>query len=84
MAKKDLNPGDRIDGIGGYTIRGYADNAKDAKRDNLVPIGLMQNAIVTKEIKVGDLITYDHVKLNETSLIVQLRRLQDSLGLTYA
>lgn len=84
MAKKDMNPGDTIDGIGGYTIRGYADNAKDAKRDNLVPIGLMQNAIVTKEIKTGDLITYDHVQLDESSLIVQLRRLQDSLGLTYA
>ena len=84
MAKKDMNPGDKIDGIGGYTIRGYADNAKDAKRDNLVPIGLMQNAIVTKEIKTGDLITYDHVQLDESSLIVQLRRLQDNLGLTYA
>jgi len=84
MAKKDLIPGEKIDGIGGYTIRGYADNARDAQRDNLVPIGLMQNAIVTKEIKVGELITYDHVQVDESSLIVQLRRLQDSLGLTYA
>ncbi|HEX7405839.1 MAG TPA: SAF domain-containing protein [Candidatus Nanopelagicaceae bacterium] len=84
MAKKDLSPGEKIDGIGGYTIRGYADNARDAQRDNLVPIGLMQNAIVTKEIKVGELITYDHVQVDESSLIVQLRRLQDSLGLTYA
>ncbi|HUX65623.1 MAG TPA: SAF domain-containing protein, partial [archaeon] len=84
MAKKDMKPGEKIDGIGGYTIRGYADNAKDAQRDNLVPIGLIQNAIVTKEIKIGDLITYDHVKLDESSFIVQLRRLQDSLGLTYA
>ena len=84
MAKKDMKPGEKIDGIGGYTIRGYADNAKDAKRDNLVPIGLMQNAIVQKEIKIGELITYDHVQLDESSFIVQLRRLQDSLGLTYA
>jgi predicted homoserine dehydrogenase-like protein len=84
MAKKDMNPGEKIDGIGGYTIRGYADNAKDAKRDNLVPIGLMQNAVVKKAIKIGDLITYDHVQLDESSFIVQLRRLQDSLGLTYA
>lgn len=83
MAKKNMNPGEKIDGIGGYTIRGYSDNAKDAKRDNLVPIGLMQNAIVTKEIKTGDLVTYDHVQLDESSLIVQLRRLQDTLGLTY-
>lgn len=84
MAKKDLNPGDTIDGIGGYTVRGYADIAKDARRDNLVPIGLIEGAIVQKQIKVGDLISYDQVELNESSLIVQLRRKQDSLGLTYA
>lgn len=84
MAKKDLYPGDTIDGIGGYTVRGYADIAKDARRDNLVPIGLVQNAIVQKPIKVGDLISYDQVELDESSLIVQLRRKQDSLNLTYA
>jgi predicted homoserine dehydrogenase-like protein len=84
MTKKDLNPGDKIDGIGGYTVRGYADIAKDAKRDNLVPIGLVQGATVTKAIKAGELLTYDHVELNESSLIVQLRRQQDALGLTYA
>lgn len=84
MAKKDLEPGDKIDGIGGYTVRGYSDIARDAKRDNLVPIGLIQGAIVQKSIKVGDLITYDQVELNESSLIVQLRRMQDNLGLTYA
>jgi predicted homoserine dehydrogenase-like protein len=84
MAKKDLNPGDTIDGIGGYTVRGYADIAKDAKRDNLVPIGLIEGAIVQKPIKVGDLISYDQVEINESSLIVKLRREQDKLGLTYA
>jgi predicted homoserine dehydrogenase-like protein len=84
MAKKDLNPGDVIDGIGGYTVRGYADIAKDSRRDNLVPIGLIQGAIVQKPIKVGDLITYEDVQVDESSLIVQLRRMQDSLGLTYA
>ena len=84
MAKKAMSPGDVIDGIGGYTVRGYADIASDARRDNLVPIGLIQGAIVQKPLKIGDLITYDDVQLNEESLIVQLRRLQDNLNLTYA
>jgi len=84
MAKKDLNPGDVIDGIGGYTIRGYADIATDAKRENLVPIGLMQNAVIKRVIKVGEFISYDDVDLDEASQIVILRRLQDRLGLTYA
>ena len=84
MTKKDLVVGDVIDGIGGYTVRGYADNAMDAKRDNLVPIGLVADAKIIKPIGVGELLTYDHVQLDEDSVIVKLRRLQDELGLTYA
>ena len=84
MTKKDLTPGDTIDGIGGYTVRGYADNALDAKRDNLVPIGLVAGAKIIKAIGVGELLTYDHVELKADSLIVKLRKEQDALGLTYA
>lgn len=84
MAKKDLSVGETIDGIGGFTVRGVADNALDAKRDNLVPIGLVAGATVTKNISAGELLTYEHVVLKEDSLIVQLRREQDALGLTYS
>jgi predicted homoserine dehydrogenase-like protein len=83
IAKKDLSVGDIIDGIGGYTVRGLADNALDARRDNLVPLGLVAGARVKKVIKSGELLTYDHVELREDSFIVRLRREQDSLGLTY-
>jgi predicted homoserine dehydrogenase-like protein len=84
MTKKNLEIGDVIDGIGGFTVRGYADNALDAKRDNLVPIGLIAEAKLIKPIGVGELLTYDHVELNQDSFIVQLRKKQDELGLTYA
>ena len=84
MTKKNLEIGDVIDGIGGYTVRGYADNALDAQRDNLVPIGLIAGAKIIKPIGVGELLTYDHVELNQDSFIVQLRKKQDELGLTYA
>jgi predicted homoserine dehydrogenase-like protein len=84
MTKKDLAVGDTIDGIGGYTVRGYADNALDAKRDNLVPIGLVAGAKIIKPIGVGELLTYDHVELKADSLIVKLRKEQDAQGLTYA
>jgi predicted homoserine dehydrogenase-like protein len=81
MTKKDLNPGDKIDGIGGYTVRGYADIAADAKRDGLLPIGLAAGATITKAIKAGELLTYDHVEL-EDSFILKLRKQQDALGLS--
>ena len=81
MTKVDLNPGDKIDNIGGYTVRGYADIAGDAKRDGLVPIGLAAGATIKKAIKAGELLTYDHVEL-EDSFILQLRKQQDALGLS--
>ena len=81
MTKVDLNPGDKIDNIGGFTVRGYADIASDAKRDNLLPIGIAAGATVTKAIKAGELLTYDHVQL-EDSFILKLRREQDALGLS--
>ena len=84
MTKKNLSAGDLIDGIGGYTVRGYADNALDAKRDNLVPIGLIAGAKVIKAIGVGELLTYNHVELKADSFIVALRKKQDEMGLTYA
>ena len=84
MSKKDLKVGDKIDGIGGYTVRGYADIAADSKRDNLVPIGLLQHAILKKDVAVGTLLTYDDVELDANSLIVKLRKEQDDMGLTYA
>ena len=84
ITKKNLSAGDLIDGIGGYTVRGYADNALDAKRDNLVPIGLIAGAKVIKAIGVGELLTYNHVELKADSFIVALRKKQDEMGLTYA
>jgi len=84
MTKKDLIVGDVIDGIGGYTVRGYADKAIDAKRENLVPLGVIAGAKVVKAIGVNELLTYENVQLKEDSLIVRLRKEQDSLGLTYA
>jgi len=84
MTKKDLAVGEKIDGIGGFTVRGYADKASDARKENLVPIGLVQNAIMKRAVPVGTLLTYDDVELDENSTIVKLRREQDASGLTYA
>ena len=83
MTKKDLKVGDKIDGIGGFTVRGYADIADETRRDNLVPIGLLQNAVLKRDISVNTLLTYDDVELDPNSLIVKLRKEQDEMGLTY-
>ena len=79
--KKDLQPGEVLDSIGGYCYRGIADLREDAERENLVPIGLLQNAVVKKPLSVGQLITFDDVEIDTSQAIVRLRREQDALGL---
>ncbi len=79
--KKDLMPGDVLDGIGGYCYRGIADIREDAEKENLVPIGLLQNAKVKKPLSTGQLISWDDVEIDESQTIVRLRREQDALGL---
>ncbi len=78
MAKKDLKQGERLDGIGEYTILGKIFTYEEARDKNLVPIGLINNkAVVKRDIKKGQLLTYDMVDLDTSTEIYKLRKLQD-------
>jgi len=78
VAKRNLKAGEHLDGIGGYTVYGIIDTAENARNDNALPIGLINGKTVVKtNIKKGETITYDMVKLDEDSTVLQLRRLQD-------
>lgn len=79
VAKKDLQPGDTIDALGGYTIYGMIEKAKIAREENLVPIGCAVGGVLTQPVKQGEAIRYDQIQLREEDLIVQLRREQDRM-----
>ncbi len=80
VAKKDLKAGQKLDGIGGYTVYGTIELAKEAKKMNALPVGLIgKDTILKQDVKKGEIITYDMVELNEDSLILQLRRIQDKM-----
>lgn len=81
MAKKDLKAGERVDGIGEYTVLGSIDTYEVAKEENLVPIGLINNAIVKKDIKKGEFITYDMVDLDTSTTIYKLRQEQEKINI---
>jgi predicted homoserine dehydrogenase-like protein len=78
-AKRDLKPGDRIDGIGGATVYGVADSAEATASGGLLPLGLAARATVVRDVGIDQPLTHDDVELDESSTILQLRRLQDSL-----
>jgi len=78
VAKKDLKAGDMLDGIGGFTVYGTFEKADVAKQLGAVPLGLInKNTKLLKDVKKGELVTYDMIELDQNSLIVQLRKLQD-------
>lgn len=77
VAKRDLEPGETIDGLGGFTVYGMLESAADARRDNKLPLGLAPGATLRKPVATGRPVTYDDVDLDESLMIVHLRRMQD-------
>jgi len=78
IAKRDLQPGDVLDMIGGSTFYGLIDTYETAQQERLLPIGLAKGATVIRPIATDTPITYDDVKLREPSTVLDLRRLQDT------
>ena len=78
-AKVDLNPGDKIDMLGGFTVYGMFYRADQARQENLVPLGLTVGGIISKPVKKGQPIRYDQIDLNESQVIYRLRKEQDKL-----
>ena len=73
-AKKDLKPGDVLDGEGGYTVFGKLTRAKDSVSRNALPLGLTGQARVVKPVNKGETLTYADVDLNSSSLAYTLRK----------
>lgn len=65
IAKRTLKPGEKIiQGIGSFAVRGIAVSIKD--NQNHVPIGLIRDAVITKRIEEGQLLTFDTIEIPET------------------
>lgn len=78
IAKKDLKAGEKLDGIGGFTVYGSIETYEKARKENLVPLGLInKNTVMKIDAKKGQPITYDMVELDKTTLIYKLRELQE-------
>lgn len=80
VAKKDLQIGDKLDVLGGFTVYGMIEEAETSLKKNMLPIGLAPGAVMVKSVKKGDILTYEDVKLDETQSIVKLRKEQDILS----
>lgn len=77
VAKRDLLPGDVLDGIGGTTFYSLIDTYEKAKAECLLPIGLAKGARVIRPIPKDQPITCQDVEIKK-SMIYDLRQLQEA------
>lgn len=74
-AKKDLKPGEILDGEGGYAAYGKLVRAEDSLRGGYLPIGLSNQAKLKKAVPKDGIVTYEAVALDENSLSYKLRKI---------
>jgi predicted homoserine dehydrogenase-like protein len=77
IAKRDLEPGEILDGIGGYTCYGEIDTIENTA--GLLPVGLTENVRVVKPVALDEPIPLDAVELDDDNPIVKARSEQDGL-----
>jgi predicted homoserine dehydrogenase-like protein len=74
MAKKDLSPGDILDGEGGYTVFGRLVRAEDSVSCKYLPIGLGRGVKVIRPVARGSFLTYDDLEMDSNQFSFKLRR----------
>ncbi len=60
-AKIDLKAGETLDGIGYYMTYGQCENADEAIRENLLPMGLAEGCKLKHDVPKDAVLTYDDV-----------------------
>ena len=78
LAKRDLKAGETLDGIGGFTCYGMAENIEISRAENLLPMGLSDGCRMKRDVPKDHPITYDDVYLPENRLCDQLRAEQET------
>ena len=80
IAKTGLKAGSTIKrGIGGFEVRGEAALLSEAP-ENHVPIGLLSNAVLTRDIEPGEILTWDDVELPASmalDIVMKLKEQQE-------
>ena len=72
-AKRDLEAGEVLDGIGGYTTYGLCENADVTLKEALVPMGVSDGCRLVRAVPRDAVITYADVDLPPGRLVDQLR-----------
>ncbi|VVD94950.1 flagellar protein FlgA [Pandoraea eparura] len=78
-AKRDLRPGEMLDGEGGYTVFGKLFPAKKSMMLGSLPLGLAHNLRVVRPVAKDQSLTWDDVQIDETLPAYRVRREMESM-----
>jgi predicted homoserine dehydrogenase-like protein len=73
-AKRDLAPGERLDGEGGFTVYGKLLPAASSLREGALPIGLAHGVTLKNPIGQGEIVRWADVEADHTLEAVRVRR----------
>jgi predicted homoserine dehydrogenase-like protein len=77
VAKRDLKPGDALDGFGGFASYGLLENREEARAQNLLPMGLSEGCRLLRPVARDAAISREDVAFPPERLCDALRREQD-------
>ncbi|MDC9822399.1 NAD(P)H-dependent oxidoreductase [Devosia sp. ZB163] len=79
VAKRDLAVGETFDAIGETCYRSFILTVEDARRQQAVPVGLLEGGKVTAPVKKGELLTRANATPDQTTRLYALRQRQDQM-----
>jgi predicted homoserine dehydrogenase-like protein len=79
-AKRDLKPGDVLDGEGGYTVWGKLLPAPTSMRMGGLPLGLAHDVKVVRPVAKGQSLCWDDVAIDTTTRAYALRKALEALN----
>ena len=78
-AKKNLIAGEKLDGEGGFCVRGRLITSHKSKDQKILPLGLSDKAILKRNVIKDEVITIDDVELNLPKEVNEARDYQYNL-----
>ena len=79
VAKRDLKPGDLLDGEGGYTVVGTLMPARKSLGSRAFPLGLAHKVKVVRPVAKGAPLSWDDVDVDPTQEAVRIRREMETM-----
>lgn len=73
-AKRDLRPGERLDGEGGYMVYGKLMPAGASLAAGGLPIGLAHNVVLNRAVPAGQAVRWADVAYDEANAAIRFRR----------